>query len=352
MHDRYINVDNKVDGVKDHTKELLICFGTRPEWLKVKPLLNVIDNYKLLFTGQHVDLLKNIEVDYRIDIGNKTNRLDQIISDCLLQFPEGDFDVLVHGDTVSAFACVLAAFSRKLKIIHLEAGLRTYDLKQPYPEEGYRQMISRIADINFAPTDISAQNLFNEKTDGVTHIVGNSVLDNLIKYKEQCEYGNKVLVTLHRWENHHWMGEWFTELNNIAEKYPNLEFIIPLHHNPAVRKHSHLLTNVTIVQALPHNEMLELMSQSKFIISDSGGVQEEGVFLNKKVIVCRNVTERPEGIYTGHLHLCHKPEDLARLVDHVNRDYIIKKDSPYGHGDTALRVKNILVSVRSKKYNA
>ena len=335
FYDQYINVDNKVDGVKDHTKELLICFGTRPEWLKVKPLLNVIDNYKLLFTGQHVDLLKNIEVDYRIDIGNKTNRLDQIISDCLLQFPEGDFDVLVHGDTVSAFACVLAAFSRKLKIIHLEAGLRTYDLKQPYPEEGYRQMISRIADINFAPTDISAQNLFNEKTDGVTHIVGNSVLDNLIKYKEQCEYGNKVLVTLHRWENHHWMGEWFTELNNTA-----------------VRKHSHLLTNVTIVQALPHNEMLELMSQSKFIISDSGGVQEEGVFLNKKVIVCRDVTERPEGIYTGHLHLCHKPEDLARLVDHVNRDYIIKKDSPYGHGDTALRVKNILVSVRSKKYNA
>ena len=317
-------------------KELLICFGTRPEWLKVKPLLNVMDNYKLLFTGQHVDLLKDIEVDYRIDIGNKTYRLDQIISDCLTQFPKGNFDVLVQGDTVSAFACALAAFSRKLKIIHLEAGLRTYDLKQPYPEEGYRQMISRIADINFAPTDISAQNLFNEKTEGVTHIVGNSVLDNLIKYKEQCEYGNKVLVTLHRWENHHWMDVWFTELNKIAKKYSNLEFIIPLHHNPAVRKHSHLLTNVTVVPPLPH----------------SGGVQEEGAFLNKKVIVCRNVTERPEGICTGHLHLCHKPRDLAGLVDHVNRDYIIKKDSPYGHGDTALRVKNILVSVRSKKYNA
>ena len=88
--------------------------------------------------------------------------------------------------------------------------------------------------------------------------------------------------------------------------------------------------------------MLKLISQSKFIISDSGGVQEEGAFLNKKVIVCRNVTERPEGICTGHLHLCHKPRDLAGLVDHVNRDYIIKKDSPYGHGDTALRVKKIL----------
>ena len=322
--------------------ELLICFGTRPEWLKVKPLLNVIDNYKLLFTGQHIDLLKDIEVDYRINIGNKTNRLDQIISDCLTQFPEGDFDVLVQGDTVSAFACALTAFSRKLKIIHLEAGLRSYNLKHPYPEEGYRQMISRIADINFAPTSISAQNLLNEKTHGVTHIVGNSISDNLIEYKEQCEYGNKVLITLHRWENHHWMDKWFTELNKIAEKYSNLEFIIPLHHNPAVRKHSHLLTNITVVSPLPHNEMLKLISKSKFIISDSGGLQEEGVFLNKKVIVCRNVTERPEGIYTGHLHLCHTPGDLSRLVDQVNKDYIIKKDSPYGHGDTALRVKKIL----------
>jgi len=324
------------------SKPLLICFGTRPEWLKVKPLLNEIDNYKLLFTGQHVDLLKGIDVDYKINIGNKTNRLDQIISDCLTQFPEGDFDVLVHGDTVSAFACALAAFSRKLKIIHLEAGLRSYDLKQPYPEEGYRQMISRIADVNFAPTSISAQNLFNEKTDGMTYVVGNSVLDNLLEYKERCDYGEKVLVTLHRWENHHWMDEWFTELNNIAKKYSNLEFIIPLHHNPAVRKHSHLLTNVTIVPALPHDEMLELMSQSKFIISDSGGLQEEGAFLNKKVIVCRDVTERPEGIYTGHLHLCHKPSDLPALVDKINRDYIIKKDSPYGKGDTAIRVKQIL----------
>ena len=323
-------------------KELLICFGTRPEWLKVKPLLNEIDNYKLLFTGQHKDLLKDIKVDYRIEIGDKTNRLDQIISDCLMQFPEGDFDVLVHGDTVSAFACALAAFSRKLRIIHLEAGLRTYDLKQPFPEEGYRQMISRIADVNFPPTSISAQNLFNEKTDGMSYVVGNSVLDNLIDYKDDCEYTDKVLVTLHRWENHHWMDEWFTELNEVAKKYSNIEFTIPLHHNPAVRKHKHLLTDVNIVPALPHDEMLKLMSKCKFIISDSGGLQEEGAFLNKKVIVCRDVTERPEGIYTGHLTLCKTPSDLMETVDKVNRDYIIKKDSPYGKGDTAKRVKRIL----------
>lgn len=259
-----------------------------------------------------------------------------------MQFPEGDFDVLVHGDTVSAFACALAAFSRKLRIIHLEAGLRSYDLKQPFPEEGYRQMISRIADVNFPPTSISAQNLFNEKTDGMSYVVGNSVLDNLIDYKDDCEYTDKVLVTLHRWENHHWMDEWFTELNEVAKKYSNIEFTIPLHHNPAVRKHKHLLTDVNIVPALPHDEMLKLMSKCKFIISDSGGLQEEGAFLNKKVIVCRDVTERPEGIYTGHLTLCKTPSDLMKTVDKVNRDYIIKKDSPYGKGDTAKRVKRIL----------
>ena len=199
LYNQYMSVGNKVDGVKDvldHTKELLICFGTRSEWLKVKPLLNVIDNYKLLFTGQHVDLLKDIEVDYRIDIGNKTNRLDQIISDCLTQFPEEDFDVLVQGDTVSAFACALAAFSRKLKIIHLEAGLRTYDLKQPYPEEGYRQMISRIADINFAPTRLNEKNLINEGVGkNKIFVVGNPGIDSFlhaIKQKPTKEIKTQV----------------------------------------------------------------------------------------------------------------------------------------------------------------
>ena len=323
-------------------KDLLICFGTRPEWLKVKPLVEQLDNCKLLFTGQHPDLLKDVEVDYRINIGDNTNRLDQIISDCLMQFPEGDFDVLVHGDTVSALACALAAFARKHKIIHLEAGLRSYNLNAPYPEEGYRQMISRIADINFAPTEISAQNLFDEKVHGEVHIVGNSVLDNLLDIKDRCYYGDKVLVTLHRWENHHWMHEWFEHLNNIAIKYSNLEFIIPLHHNPAVQKHRDLLTNVKIVPALSHEELLDVMRHSKFIITDSGGLQEEGAFLNKRVIVCRDVTERPEGIATGHITLCEHPTVLPECVEKVNRAYIINEPSPYGDGYTCKRVKEIL----------
>ena len=142
---------------------LLICFGTRPEWLKVKPLTKVLKNYKLLFTGQHPDLLKDVDVDYSIDMTDSNNRLDGVVSDCLLQFPDGDFDsVLVQGDTASAFACAVAAFHRKLKIYYLEAGLRTYDLDHPYPEEGYRQMISRLANVCFCPTEMSNENLIDE----------------------------------------------------------------------------------------------------------------------------------------------------------------------------------------------
>lgn len=322
---------------------VLICFGTRPEWLKVKPLVETLDNYQLLFTGQHKDLLADIEVDYRIEIGENTNRVDQIISDCLLQFPDGDFDtVLVHGDTVSALACALAAFSRKKRILHLEAGLRSHDLRQPYPEEGFRQMISRIADINFAPTELSAQNLKDENVLGTTHVVGNSVLDNLLHLKDRVTYGNRVLVTLHRWENHHWMDKWFKEVNQLAIDNPQLEFIIPLHHHPEVQKHRDLLTHVNIVPSLPHNQLLDIMLESKLIISDSGGLQEEGTFFNKKVIVCRDVTERPEGIETGHLYLCHKPEQLPEIFGNLIDNYYIDTICPYGKGNTSKLVKELL----------
>lgn len=322
---------------------ILICFGTRPEWLKVKPLTEILDSYLLLFTGQHKDLLNDIKVDYRINIGDETNRLDQIISDCLTQFPEGDFDtVAVHGDTVSALACALAAFSRKKRIVHIEAGLRSYDLKQPYPEEGYRQMISRIADINFAPTALSARNLIQEKVNGKVHIVGNTVLDNLLPLKGKTSYGNKVLVTLHRWENHGWMYKWFTEVNQLATDNPELEFIIPLHHHPEVQKHKDLLTHVNIVPSLPHNELLDVMIQSRLIITDSGGLQEEGSFFNKKVIVCRDVTERPEGIETGHLYLCHYPEQLKEIFDNLKDNYYINTKCPYGDGRTSQKIKDLL----------
>jgi len=176
---------------------MLICFGTRPEWLKVKPLTQTLTDYKLLFTGQHTDLLKNVKVDYHINVKEGGNRLDRVIADCMLQFPEGEFSsVMVQGDTASAFGCALAAFHRKLKLVYLESGLRTNDLENPYPEEGYRQMISRIADLNLCPTNLSITNLVHERTGGTKFVVGNTVLDNLLPYKDKCEYGSDVLVTL------------------------------------------------------------------------------------------------------------------------------------------------------------
>ncbi len=322
---------------------ILLCFGTRPEWLKIRPLVKVLDNYQLLFTGQHPDLLKNILVDYKIIIGNNSNRLDQLISDCLLQFPEGEFDsVLVQGDTASAFACAVAAFNRKKKIYYLEAGLRSYNLDHPYPEEGYRQMIARLADINFCPTELSKENLVNEKIKGECHIVGNTVLDNLLSYKDKCEYTNKVLVTLHRRENHYQMDKWFTEVNSLAKNNSNLEFILPIHPNPNVQKHKHLLNNVNVIKPLSHPELLDILVKCKLVISDSGGLQEEGSFFNKKVIVCRETTERPEAIETGHLHLCPSPDELKNKFGRLIKDCYINMPCPYGDGKSSFKIKNII----------
>lgn len=322
---------------------ILICFGTRPEWLKIKPLINKLDNYKLLFTGQHLDLLNNVKVDYRININNKSNRLDQIIADCLLQFPNDNFNsVLVQGDTASAFACTLAAFHRNKKIYYLEAGLRSYDLEHPYPEEGYRQMISRLSHINFCPTNLSKDNLDKEKIKGISYVVGNTILDNLVNYKKQCEYTNKILITLHRRENHYWIDKWFIEINNLAKKYTNLEFILPIHPNPNVTKHKSLLKDVNIINPLEYNELLQILVKCKLVITDSGGLQEEGSFFNKKVIVCRKTTERPEAIKTGHLYLCNNPNNLQNIFNSLVDDYIINEKCPYGDGYSSDRIIKII----------
>ena len=325
--------------------KILLCFGTRPEWLKIKPIIDLLDKneYQLLFTGQHPDLLKDIKVDYQITIGNSENRLDQLISDCLLQFPNRDFtSVLVQGDTASAFACAVAAFNRQLKIYYLEAGLRSYNLLHPYPEEAYRQMIARIADVNFAPTELSYKNLIDEKVQGKTFITGNTVLDNLKEYKSQCEYGNRVLITLHRRENHYWMDQWFNEIENLANNYPELEFILPIHPNPNVQKHKHILNKVKVIDPLTHPELLQILTKCKLVISDSGGLQEEGSFFNKKVIVCRTTTERPEAISTGHLHLCSSPQDLKRIFNLLIDNYYIDSTCPYGDGSSSEKVIQLI----------
>jgi UDP-N-acetylglucosamine 2-epimerase (non-hydrolysing) len=322
---------------------ILICFGTRPEWLKIKPLLSKV-NHKLLFTGQHTDLVNEIDFDYIIKQQDKGNRLDSIITNCLDGFPNDPTieSVLVQGDTASAFACALAAFNRGIKLIHLEAGLRTYDLSHPYPEEAYRQMISRIATLHLCPTELSKDRLDYELCAGDSYVVGNTVLDNLLPYKNNITYGKKVLVTMHRRENHDTLKSWFIEIEKLAEKNKDIEFILPLHPNPNVEKYRDIFNNVTVVDPLSHIDIINLLTTCLLTITDSGGIQEEATFLNKKSIVCRKTTERPEGIDTGHLFLCDSPQNLEYLFDKLKENPIISTKCPYGDGLSSHKIANIL----------
>jgi UDP-N-acetylglucosamine 2-epimerase (non-hydrolysing) len=326
-------------------KNFLFVFGTRPEWLKIKPILDKLGlgNYKLLFTGQHPDLLKDIKVNYNIVITeDSTLRLDQLVCNCIAQFPNDHFSgVLVQGDTASAFACSIAAFHRGLRIFYLEAGLRSYDLNHPYPEEGYRQMIARIADVNFAPTDLSKANLEAERVNGKIYVVGNTILDNLVGFNQGI-YGNDVLVTLHRRENHDSIKDWFNQIENLANCFPYLNFVLPIHPNPNVYVHKNLLNKVKVVEPLTHQNTIELIRNCRTIITDSGGLQEEGSFFNKKVIVCRLTTERPEGISTGHLYLCKEPKQLYSLFENIVNNPLVISNCPYGDGHASEKIIKIL----------
>tara|TARA_R110002020_G_scaffold14313_6_gene50853 strand:- start:27414 stop:28400 length:987 start_codon:yes stop_codon:yes gene_type:complete len=326
---------------------ILLCYGTRPEWIKIKPLISAFEgtiDFKVLFTGQH-EQMRGFYHDHFLKVEKGANRLDSIFSSivnldsCIFNGVEY---VLVQGDTASACAMALAAFNRNVKIIHLEAGLRTRNLQHPYPEEGYRQMISRLASIHFCATQNNKTNLLLEKCEGEIFVVGNTVLDNLVGV--ETEYGDEVLVTMHRRENHPIMREWFNSINNIAKNNRDLKFTIPLHPNPSVMKHKNLLSSLNVVAPLEYNEMINRMSKCRFFISDSGGIQEEGSFLNKKVIVCRKWTERPESIGT-HSVLCKSPHDLARAFESVKNNYEINIKCPYGSGNASEMIVKVILGV-------
>jgi UDP-N-acetylglucosamine 2-epimerase len=335
---------------------ILLVYGTRPEWIKIKPLIDemVKQNipFKTLFTGQHKDLVKN-DADFnlnKIQTNNKytgfdsENRLDNILNECT-SLPDECFEdityVLVQGDTTSALGVALAAFNRKIKIIHLEAGLRTYDYNNPYPEEMNRQMISRISDIHLCPTLNNLTNLENELVNGNIYVVGNTALDNILKYKEKCEYTDKVLVTLHRRENHDKIDLWFKVINELAIENPKIEFILPIHPNPNVQKYKNMLTNVTICEALPHDELLDLLVKTKLVITDSGGLQEECSFLDKKCLVCREITERPESIDLSTF-MVNSPDNLKKIFYKHIKSFKIEIESPYGDGYASIKICEIL----------
>jgi UDP-N-acetylglucosamine 2-epimerase (non-hydrolysing) len=329
--------------MSDKKKNILICLGTRPEYIKVKSLIENLSNIKTCFTGQHKDLLQNIEVDYKLSMNKELseNRLNNIFSNILSYNIFDDIEyVMVQGDTSTACAIALSAFNHGIKIIHLEAGLRSGNLKDPYPEEMNRQVIGRLADIHLCPTEFNKENLMKENVSGEIHVVGNTGLDNISK--EGCEYNNQVLITMHRRDNHHNMDKWFQELEKLADKYSDIEFIIPLHPNPNVQKHRDIFKKVKVVEPMNHNDLIEYVKKCKFVISDSGGLQEECSYLNKKIIVCRKTTERPESIGT-HSFMCGEPELLIELVHKIINNYYVNAECPYGNGESWRKILDIIV---------
>lgn len=325
---------------------ILVCYGTRPEWIKIKPLLKAMDGkipYRVLYTGQHKHI-GNFYHDISISISEDVGRLNSIVSS-ILTSSEGAFRgidyVLVQGDTASAYAMALAAFHNNKKIIHLEAGLRTYDNENPYPEEAYRQMISRVSNINLCATADNFKNLVQEKCSGKNFVVGNTVLDNLKGL--ETEYGDTIIITLHRRENHAIIDKWFEQIDAIAKKNANLKFVLPIHPNPNILKHRNLLKHVSVVEPMSHKEIISRISKCRFLISDSGGLQEEASFLNKKIIVCRESTERSESL-GSHSVLCRRPLDLKNIFENVNNSYYIDAPCPYGDGEASQKIVKILLN--------
>tara|TARA_Y100000593_G_scaffold63576_1_gene117508 strand:+ start:10266 stop:11246 length:981 start_codon:yes stop_codon:yes gene_type:complete len=324
---------------------MLVCFGTRPEYVKIKPVIAALSGhvpYKLLFTGQHTDLLSNIDEPVeRLKITEGQNRLDSIVESLMNTEIYDDIDsVLVQGDTTSVFAIALGAFHRGIKIVHLEAGLRTYNKNNPYPEEFNRRAVSCMADIHLCPTEEAASNLRKEQVDGKIFVVGNTVLDHLVD--TTVSYSNDIVVTLHRRENHKIMHSWFLAIDEIAAKYPQYNFILPIHPNPNVKKHRDLLEHVNVIDPLPHDAFVELLARARIVITDSGGLQEESSFLRKKCIVCRDFTERVEGM--GTFSFTATPDSLWDTFEFLIDDYIPKGNCPYGDGRSANKIRNILVA--------
>ena len=325
---------------------LAVAYGTSPEYIKVKPILDALDGRvpcRAISTGQHTDLLTDSVEGVQIKITDGENRLNSIIASILSKENEHALDgvkhLVVQGDTTSALAMAIAAFNKGIKIYHLEAGLRTHDKLNPYPEEANRQLISRLADVHFCPTIIDAQNLDKEGIKDGIYVTGNTVLDGLSD--EGTEYGDTVLITLHRRENHARMAEWFTELDAVARIHSDLTFCLPIHPNPNVKKHESLLTSVKVVDPLNREEFLEVLKKSRFVITDSGGVQEEASFFKKKCIVCRKGTERIAGLGTFSI-LCDKPSALLPLVLFYKNDFELEGECPYGDGHATERVIQVL----------
>lgn len=328
---------------------LQVCFGTRPEYIKLKPIMkelriNNID-YKSYYIGQHKHLLEDCtSYNQFIRISDSTgNRLNDIVTSCLnVQLNPNIKGLIVQGDTSSAMAMALNAFHNRIPVMHIEAGLRTYK-DTPYPEEANRKIISSIASYHFAPTTRAIENLMNEGIDEEKiFLTGNTALDNLIDYKTSKT--NVVPITMHRRENLENMTEWFEALESLAEKNPGHLFVFPMHPNPGVQKYRDIFKKVLVTTPLDYESMIELIASSALVITDSGGIQEECSFFNKWCLVCRTSTERP----CNTSIIVNQPNKIEENFNYYKDKPSPHQEFPFGDGTAS---KTIVEIIKRKLYN-
>jgi UDP-N-acetylglucosamine 2-epimerase (non-hydrolysing) len=361
--------------------KILLCFGTRPEAIKMAPIYLALKkkgiSFKLCVTAQHREMLDQVldffelVPDYDLNVMQPNQGLNEISSRILSEidivFNKENFNlVLVHGDTTTSSMVALAAFHRTIKIVHIEAGLRTYNKQAPFPEEINRQLTGRLSDYHMAPTIKAQENLLSEgiKENDIL-ITGNSVVDalkftanklatgysnvSIEKLKKMLNFNKDIiLVTGHRREN---IGQGFINICNalleLAKK--DVEIVFPVHLNPNVKQIVFDMLkdnlNIHLIEPLDYPSFVWLMQKSKVIISDSGGIQEEAPTFNVPVIVTREVTERSEGVLSGHSFLVgiDTLKIINKTMEMLNRTtFGIKIENPYGNGKAAEKIVNFI----------
>lgn len=360
-------------------KKVMVVFGTRPEAIKMCPLVNELKSRKNLetvvcVTGQHRQMLDqvlkafDVEPEYDLSIMKDKQTLFDVTANILLKIKEVLEEVkpdvvLVHGDTSTTFTTALACFYMQIPVGHVEAGLRTYNIYSPYPEEFNRQAVGTLAQFNFAPTEISKNNLLQEGKKAETiYVTGNTAIDALKttvredytnEYLDWAKDSRLIMLTAHRREN---LGEpmhnMFRAIKRIVDETPDIKVIYPIHMNPVVRKAAdEELGNddrIKIIEPLDVLDFHNFLSRSYLILTDSGGIQEEAPSLGKPVLVMRDTTERPEGIAAGTLKLVGTNEETIYnqfriLLDNKEEyDKMSMASNPYGDGFACKRIADIL----------
>ena len=360
-------------------KKVMLVFGTRPEAIKMCPLVNELKSRKSIqtvvcVTGQHRQMLDQVletfgvVPDYDLSIMKQRQTLFDVTTNILngikevLEAEKPDV-VLVHGDTSTTFVTALACFYLQIPVGHVEAGLRTYNIYSPYPEEFNRQAVGILSQYNFAPTERSKDNLLKEgKNPDTIHVTGNTAIDALKTTVrddythpelEWAEGSRLIMITAHRREN---LGEpmkhMFRAIRRVMDEHPDVKAIYPIHMNPAVRETADSILGgydrIHIIEPLEVLDFHNFLARSYMILTDSGGIQEEAPSLGKPVLVMRDTTERPEGIAAGTLKLVGTDEDtiynsFKLLLENAEEyDKMSKASNPYGDGFASKRIADIL----------